>query len=102
MFPFFFYRSIKYSWLFLKHFFSFQVLPSASVSYYIKYELIGGGSPRNSSLIWLYTIYATICYRTLYSFLQELCNIAHENTTADILIEDQPCPPLNKVTVDKE
>ena len=37
-----------------------------------------------------------------YSFLQGLGNIAQENTTADISVEDQPWPPLDMVTVDLE
>ena len=37
-----------------------------------------------------------------YSFLQGLGNIAQENTTEDILIEDQLQPPLDMVTVDQE
>ena len=37
-----------------------------------------------------------------YSLQQGLGNIAHERTTADILVEDQLWPPLDIVTVDQE
>ena len=40
--------------------------------------------------------------RVSYSFLRGLGNIAQENTTADILVEDQLQPPLDMVTVDLE
>ena len=40
--------------------------------------------------------------RVSYSFLQGLGNTAQENTTVDILIEDQPRSPLDMVTVDQE
>ena len=35
-------------------------------------------------------------------FPSRIGNIVQENTTADILIEDQPQPPLDMVTVDQE
>ena len=38
----------------------------------------------------------------IVSFLRGLGNIEQENTPADILIEDQPRPLLDMVTVDLE
>ena len=46
---------------------------------------------------WLYS--SMHPYMVIYSFLRRLGNIALENTTADILIEDQLWPPLVMVTV---
>ena len=41
-----------------------------------------------------------ICWAT--AFLKDFGNISWKNTTADILIEDQLWPPLDKATVDQE
>ena len=40
--------------------------------------------------------------RVSYSFLHRLRNIALENTTADVLEENQQWPPLNMATVDTD
>ena len=86
-------------------------------------ELIGGGSPRhlnsfsNLKNIYIYfvaehyTHQYTLCIVAIitapkikvgYSFHCGLGNIAQENITADILIEDQLQPPLDMITVDQE
>ena len=69
---------------------------------YIKCEQIGGGSPRHlNNLSYLFIVDCTHV-GSANSFLRGLGNIAKENTTADILIEDQLWPPLDTVTVDQE
>ena len=78
---------------------------------YIVCELIGGGSPRVTCLLLLFNahisthaMYCCYCWldlcRVSYSLLRGLGNIAQENTTADILVEDQLRSPLDMATVD--
>ena len=78
---------------------------------HVNFEQIGRGSPRRYFLC-CYTLHTSIyamyccCWlhpcRVSYSFLQGIGSIAQENTTADILVEDQLRPPLDMLAVDLE